>query len=78
VGGYFSWPYREITIDVKEGQTYYLAWITKETASSALMMFLFPTLQLDSLRWEVLSKEDAQPRFDNVYYVEPITREIHK
>lgn len=78
VGGYFSWPYRELTIAVEAGKTYYVAWAAKETASSALMMFLFPTLQMDTLKWEVLSKEDAQQQLDNVYYIEPITREISK
>lgn len=77
-GGFFSWPRRDITIEVKEGQTYYLAWITKETASSALMMYLFPTLQLDSLRWEVLSKEDVQHKLKDLYYAEPKIREIPK
>lgn len=75
-GGFFSWSRREITIDVAEGQTYYLAWIAKETASSALMNMLFPSLTV--LRWESISKKDAQQLLNGIYYVEPIVREIPK
>ena len=73
---FLSWPRREITIDVKDGQNYYLSWYVKETASSALMMYLFPTL--NELRWESISKEQAQTLLNGIYYVEPTFQEISR
>ena len=73
-GGFFSWPRREITIDIKDGQHYYLSWHVKESASSALMLYLFPTM--NELRWESISKEQAQTLLDSVYYVEPTFPEV--
>lgn len=72
-GGFFSWPRRDITIDIKDGQIYYLKWSLKETASSALMLYLFPNLA--DLRWESISKEDAQVLLNGIYYVEPTFQE---
>ncbi len=72
-GGWFSWPRREITVDIKDGKQYYLSWTVKETASSALMLYLFPTLE--ELRWDPISKEDAQKLLNGIYYVEPIFQE---
>jgi hypothetical protein len=68
-GVFFSWPRREITIDIKAGQTYYLKWFLKEEASSALMLYLFP--KIEDLHWESISKEDAQVLLNGIYYVEP-------
>ena len=73
-GGFFSWPRREITIDIKDGQNYYLKWTLKETASSALMLYLFPNLA--ELRWESISQEDAQALLNGIYFVEPTFQEI--
>jgi hypothetical protein len=73
-GSFFSWPRREITIDIKDGQHYYLSWHVKESASSALMLYLFPTM--NELRWESISKEHAQTLLDSVYYVEPTFPEV--
>lgn len=73
-GGFFSWPRREITVDIKDGQTYYLSWTLKETASSALMLFLFPNL--NDLRWELISKEDAQVLLNGIAYVQPAYQEL--
>ena len=73
-GGWYSWPQRELNIDVKDGRQYYLVWTLKETASSALMLYLFPTLT--DLRWESVSKEDAQKLLDGIYHVEPTFQEV--
>jgi hypothetical protein len=75
-GSFFSWPRQEITIDIKDGQSYYLSWHLHETASSALMMYLFPTM--DDLRWEVMSREQAQTLLNGIYYVEPTFQEISR
>jgi len=64
-----SWPRRDITIDIKDGQTYYLKWYLKEEASSALMLYLFP--KIEDLHWESISKDDAQELLNGIYYVEP-------
>jgi hypothetical protein len=69
VGGWLSWPRRDITIDIKDGQTYYLKWYLKEEASSALMLYLFP--KIEDLHWESISKDDAQELLNGIYYVEP-------
>jgi hypothetical protein len=69
VGGWLSWPLRDITIDIKDGQTYYLKWYLKEEASSALMLYLFP--KIEDLHWESISKDDAQELLNGIYYVEP-------
>jgi len=73
-GGFFSWPRREITVDIEDGKTYYLSWTLKETASSALMLYLFPTL--NELRWEPIRKDDAQILLNSISYVEPTFQEI--
>jgi hypothetical protein len=72
-GGWFSWPRRDINVDIKDGQSYYFKWELKETASSALMLYLFPNLA--DLRWELISKEDAQVLLDSIYYVPPTYQE---
>lgn len=77
-GGFFSWPPREITLNVEAGKTYYLKWDGKETASSALMMYLFPNMDMDALHWEVISKESAQPLLKGIHYVSPEIPEISK
>jgi hypothetical protein len=77
-GSFFSWPRREITLDVEAGQTYYLAWVATETASSALMMYLFPSMDMEHLHWELISKERAQALLDSTHYVKPSVREIPK
>ena len=77
-GSFFSWPHREITMDVEAGQTYYLEWHAKETASSALMMYLFPDMDMDALHWEVINKESAQPLLKGIHYVSPEIPEISK
>lgn len=73
-GGWFSWPLRDITIDVKAGQTYYLKWQLKEEASSALMLYLFPSIQ--DLHWVPISEEEAQVLLNGIYYVEPTFQEV--
>ena len=73
-GSFFSWPRREITVDIKDGQHYYLSWHVKETATSALMLYLFPTM--NELRWELISKEQAQTLLNSIYYVEPTFLEV--
>jgi hypothetical protein len=73
-GGWFSWPRRDITIDIKDGQTYYLKWYLKEEASSALMLYLFP--KIEDLHWESINKEDAQVLLNGIYYVEPTFQEV--
>jgi hypothetical protein len=73
VGGWISWPRRDITIDIKDGQNYYVKWYLKEEASSALMLYLFPTIE--DLQWEPISKEDAQVLLNGIYYVEPTFQE---
>lgn len=77
-GGILSWPRREISVDVEAGQTYYLEWHAKETASSALMMYLFPNMDMDALHWEIISKESAQPLLMGIHYVSPEIPEISK
>lgn len=77
-GSFFSWPRREIILDVEAGQTYYLEWHAQETASSALMMYLFPNMDMDALHWEVISKESAQPLLKGIHYVSPEIPEISK
>lgn len=77
-GGFFSWPRREITFKVEAGKTYYLKWDAKETASSALMMYLFPNMDMDALHWEVINKESAQPLLMGIHYVRPKIPEISK
>lgn len=77
-GWFFSWPAREITINVEAGQTYYLTWIAQETASSALMRMLFPVMDMDALHWELLSKDRAQALLDSTHYVKPTMLEITK
>ena len=77
-GRFFSWPHREITMDVEAGQTYYLEWQAKESASSALMMYLFPNMDMDALHWEVINKESAQPLLKGIHYVSPEIPEISK
>ncbi|HTN93755.1 MAG TPA: hypothetical protein VMJ33_04165 [Gallionella sp.] len=72
-GSWFSWPLREITVDIKDGKQYYLVWTVKETASSALMLYLFPTLE--DLRWNPISRDDAQKLLNGIYYVEPVFQE---
>jgi hypothetical protein len=73
-GGWFSWPRRDITVDIKDGQNYYLKWELKETASSALMLYLFPTLT--DLHWELINREDAQILLNGIYYEEPTFHEV--
>jgi hypothetical protein len=73
-GGFFSWPRREISVNIKDGQTYFLSWTLKETASSALMLYLFPSL-ID-LHWESINKEDAQILLNGISYVQPTYQEI--
>ena len=73
-GGIFSWPRREITLDIKDAQNYYLRWTLKETASSALMLYLFPNMT--DLQWESISKEEAQTLLDGIYFVEPTFQEV--
>jgi hypothetical protein len=68
-GVFFSWPRRDITIDIKAGQTYYLKWQLKEQASSALMLYLFPSIE--DLHWVSISKDEAQVLLNGIYYVEP-------
>jgi hypothetical protein len=77
-GNFFSWPHREITIPVEAGQTYYLAWMAKETASSALMMYLFPSMDMDSLHWALINQESAQPLLNSTHYVRSKTPELSK
>jgi len=72
-GGWFSWPHREINVDIKDGQIYYLMWNVKEGAPSALMLYLFPTLT--ELDWRSISKEEAQSLLDGIYHVEPVFQE---
>ena len=73
-GGFFSWPFADITIDIKAGESYFLVWRVTETASSALMNMLFPTII--ELRWESISRKEAQPLLDSIYYEEPTFQEI--
>jgi hypothetical protein len=40
------------------------------------MMYLFPTL--NDLRWESISREQAQTLLDSIYYVEPTFQEISR
>jgi hypothetical protein len=75
-GGFFSWPRREITIPVEEGQTYYLVWMAKENGSSALMLFLFPIMDMSTIHWELVSKETAQSLLENTYYIESAAKEV--
>lgn len=77
-GGFFSWPSREMTLKIEAGKTYYLEWRAKETASSALMMYLFPNMDMDALHWEVISRESAQPLLQGIHYVSPETPKISK
>ncbi len=77
-GSFFSWPRREVTIDVEAGRTYYLEWHAKETASSALMMYLFPDMDMEALHWEVINKESAQPLLKGIHFVSPEIPEISK
>ena len=72
-GGWFSWPQREITLNIKDGQQYFLSWHVKETASSALMLYLFPTLE--ELGWRSISREEAQNLLNSTYYIEPTFQE---
>ena len=65
-------------MDVEAGQTYYLEWQAKESASSALMMYLFPNMDMDALHWEVINKESAQPLLKGIHYVSPEIPEISK
>ncbi|MEO7622421.1 MAG: DUF2846 domain-containing protein [Gallionella sp.] len=74
-GGFFSWPRRELALKVEAGKTYYLKWVAKETASSALMMYLFPIMDMDALHWEVISQERAQPLLQGIHYVKPVIPE---
>jgi hypothetical protein len=74
-GGFFSWPYTDITIDIKAGETYFLVWSVTETASSALMNMLFPSIT--DLHWKSVSRKEAQPLLDSIYYEEPTFQEIH-
>jgi len=73
-GGFFSWPFADITIDTKAGETYFLEWNVKETASSALMNMLFPTI--NDLHWQSIDRKEAQPLLDSIYYEEPTFQEI--
>jgi hypothetical protein len=73
-GGFISWPRRELSIDIEDGKTYYISWTVKETASSALMMMLFPSIV--ELSWKPISKDDAQQLLKDIYYVEPTFQEI--
>lgn len=73
-GGFISWPRRELSIDIEDGKTYYLSWTLKETASSALMMMLFPTIK--ELNWKSISKDDAQQLLKGIIYIEPTFQEI--
>ena len=77
-GSFFSWPRREITIKVEAGQTYYLAWAATETASSALMMYLFPSMDMANLRWELTNREKAQALLNSTHYVRSETPELAK
>ncbi|MEO8344003.1 MAG: DUF2846 domain-containing protein [Gallionella sp.] len=77
-GGFFSWPRREITIPVEAGQTYYLSWVAKETASSALMMYLFPNMNMDSLHWEMINQKSAQSLLNSTHHVRSETPELSK
>jgi hypothetical protein len=73
-GGFFSWPFADITIDIKAGETYFLVWRVTETASSALMNMLFPTLT--NVHWESINQKEAQTLLDSIYYEEPTFQEI--
>jgi hypothetical protein len=73
-GGFISWPRRELSIDIEDGKTYYISWTLKETASSALMMMLFPTIE--ELNWKSISKDEAQQLLKNIFYVEPTFQEL--
>ncbi len=73
-GGFFSWPFADMTIDIKAGKTYFLEWSVKETASSALMNMLFPAI--NELHWQLINREEAQPLLDSIYYEEPTFQEI--
>ena len=55
-----------------------MAWADTETASSALMMYLFPSMDMENLHWELISKEKAQALLDSTHYVKPSVREIPK
>ena len=70
-GTFFSWPLRELTIKIEDGKTYFIAWKCTETASSALMLMLFPKLDKDSPHWEVISKSEAQGLMDSIGYIVP-------
>lgn len=77
-GSFFSWPRKEITLQAAEGQTYYLVWSGKETASFALMMYLFPSMDMDALHWESVSEDKAQLLLDSTHYVRAEMPEISK
>lgn len=69
-GSALAWPHREITIDVIEGQTYYIAWMFLENNS----LLMVPIINMDTLHWEVLTKEGAQFLLNSTNYVAPIAR----
>jgi hypothetical protein len=71
-GGILSWPIREITIDVAEGKTYYIAWMFLEDRS----VLMIPIMNIDTLHWELLTKEGAQYLLNSTNYVVPTVREI--
>lgn len=67
-----GWPHREITIDVAEGKTYYIAWMFLENRS----VLMIPMIDIDTLHWELLTKEGAQYLLNSTNYVAPTVREI--
>lgn len=76
-GGFISWPRRDITFQVEEGKTYYLVWMAKENGTFALMLYLFPNMDMSTLHWELVSKEEAQALLDSTYHIESESGEIN-
>lgn len=71
-GSSLVWPHREITIDVVGGQIYYIAWMFVEDKS----FLMVPLMNIDTLHWEVLTKEGAQYLLNSTNYVVSAIREI--
>src|SRR5574340_345774 len=71
-GSGVAWPVREITIDVAEGKTYYIAWMFMEDRA-----FLnSPIIRRDTLKWELRTKEGAQFLLNSTNYFVPTVREL--
>lgn len=71
-----SWPHKEITLDVAEGQTYYTAWDLVDSNFIYLVPIVGWAIDMNSIHWQLLTKEDAQELLNSTNYVAPTVEEI--